>query len=225
MSASPYSSTGLNDGTDVWRIASAADRFEAPHVRQRAAPCTDEAREAKRSEPRLSFGSSRVSLERDETADGLVESDAALELFSSPAWIVSRAVPRIAGRRKTSVVFLEPGEVWAFEAEGRLAFVHSAHGSADIDASLVEIEQSSLGASFARVHRSWLVNIAAIRALEHEPGATRLFVGSRLNDPSGVRVPVARDRLRAVRESLLGSAIGLRRRPDARTETRAPRDG
>jgi DNA-binding LytR/AlgR family response regulator len=155
--------------------------------------------------------------ERVEIADELVAAEDDLEpCHAGAAWMVARPVSRIAGRRKGRLVFLELGEVWAFEADERLAFVHSAHGPADIDASLVEIEQSPLGAFFGRVHRRWLVNIAAVRALEHEAGATHLFVGSRLEDPSGVRVPVARDRVRAVRESLLGSAIGLRRRSDAK---------
>jgi DNA-binding LytR/AlgR family response regulator len=120
--------------------------------------------------------------------------------------------PRIAARRKRALVFLEPGEVWAFEADARLTFVHSAHGRLDIDIPLAEIEASSLGSAFVRVHRSWLANLALVKALEHTPGETQLFVGAKIGERTGIRVPVSRDRVRPVRDVLLAGAIGVRRR-------------
>lgn len=123
--------------------------------------------------------------------------------------------PRIAARRRKSVVFLEASEVWAFEADARLTYVHSAYGKLDIDVSLAEIESSPIGLSFVRVHRSWLANLTAVKALDHDPGGTQLFVGTGLGELAGIRVPVSRDRVRSVREALLSSAIGLRRRESA----------
>jgi two-component system response regulator LytT len=119
---------------------------------------------------------------------------------------------RIAARRRSSLVFIEASEVWAFEADARLTFVHSAHGRLDIDVPLAEIEASSLGKAFARIHRSWLANLALVKALEHAPGETLLFVGSKLGERTGIRIPVSRDRARVVRETLLASAIGVRKR-------------
>jgi two-component system, LytTR family, response regulator LytT len=118
---------------------------------------------------------------------------------------------RIVARRKRSLVFLEPHEIWAFEAADRLTFVHTTHGTFDIDLSLAAVE-GSFGRAFVRVHRNWLVNAAHIKELERDGHETRLFVGAGVADTGlGVRVPVARERASAVREMLLANATGLRR--------------
>jgi DNA-binding LytR/AlgR family response regulator len=119
--------------------------------------------------------------------------------------------PRIVARRKRSLVFLEPQEIWGFEAADRLTFVHTLHGTFDIDLSLAAVE-ASFGRAFVRVHRNWLVNAAHIKELERDGHETRLFVGDGVSDAGrGVRVPVARERAAAVREMLLTNATGLRR--------------
>jgi DNA-binding LytR/AlgR family response regulator len=118
---------------------------------------------------------------------------------------------RIVARRKRNLVFLEPQEIWAFEAADRLTFVHTRHGTFDIDLSLAAVE-ASFGRAFMRVHRNWLVNAAHIKELERDGHETRLFVGSGIADSgTGMRVPVARERAAAVREMLLTNATGLRR--------------
>ncbi len=119
--------------------------------------------------------------------------------------------PRIVARRKRNLVFLESQEIWAFEAADRLTFVHTMHGTFDIDLSLAAVE-ASFGRAFMRVHRNWLVNAAHIKELERDGHETRLFVGSGIADSgTGMRVPVARERAAAVREMLLTNATGLRR--------------
>src|SRR5207253_478029 len=40
---------------------------------------------------------------------------------------------RVVARRKRSLVFIDPAEIWAFEASERLSFVHSTQGKFDID--------------------------------------------------------------------------------------------
>lgn len=118
---------------------------------------------------------------------------------------------RIVARRKRSLVFLDPEEIWAFEASDRLTFVHTQHGKFDLDLSLAAIE-GSFGRTLTRVHRSWLVNVAHIKELERDGPETRLFVGAGIGDESrGVRVPVARDRAQAIRDMLLSNATGVRR--------------
>jgi len=124
---------------------------------------------------------------------------------------VAEAPVRIVARRKRSLVFLEPREIWAFEAADRLTFVHTMHGTFDIDLSLAAVE-ASFGRAFLRVHRNWLVNTAHIKELERDGHETKLFVGEGVADAGkGVRVPVARERSAAVRELLLSNATGLRR--------------
>jgi DNA-binding LytR/AlgR family response regulator len=123
----------------------------------------------------------------------------------------SGGTSRIVARRKRSLVFLEPQEIWAFEAADRLTFVHTLHGTFDIDLSLAAVE-ASFARAFVRVHRNWLVNAAHIKELERDGHETKLFVGDGVADAGkGVRVPVARERAAAVREMLLTNATGLRR--------------
>jgi two-component system response regulator LytT len=118
---------------------------------------------------------------------------------------------RIVARRKRSLVFLAPREIWAFEAADRLTFVHTTHGTFDIDLSLAAVE-TSFGRAFVRVHRNWLVNSDHIKELERDGPETKLFVGAGVADAGkGIRVPVARERAAAVREMLLENATGLRR--------------
>jgi two-component system response regulator LytT len=137
---------------------------------------------------------------------------------------------RIVARRGRGLVFLDPSEVWAFEAADRLTSVHTAHGTFDVDLSLSAIE-ASLGRTFARVHRNWLVNATHIKRLDRDGSETTIFVGlalgaddagaanARNGTPpstssdvsSGLTVPVARERAQGVREMLLSNAMGVRR--------------
>ena len=115
---------------------------------------------------------------------------------------------RVVARRKRNLVFLDPEDIWAFEAADRLTCVHSRHGKFDIDLSLATIE-ASFGRALTRVHRNWLVNLAAVKEMEREGGEMTLLVGS-MGD-AAIRAPVARDRAKAVRELLLENATGVRR--------------
>ncbi len=115
---------------------------------------------------------------------------------------------RIVARSKKGLVLLALDEVWAFEAAGRLMFVHTTRGRFDIDMSLSAIETTFDG-EFLRVHRQWLVHTAHVRALENEDGEMLLVVGEQ--PPRTVCAPVARERRSTVRELLLQGAAGLRR--------------
>jgi DNA-binding LytR/AlgR family response regulator len=118
---------------------------------------------------------------------------------------------RIVARRRKNLVFLEPSEIWAFEAADRLTFVHTRHGRFDLDLSLSAIELS-LGRALTRVHRNWLVNASFVRELERDGSETSLFVGLAMaGEGPGIHVPVSRDRSAAVKELLLTNATGLRR--------------
>ena len=116
----------------------------------------------------------------------------------------------MVARCKRSLVFLDPADIWAFEASDRLSYVHSRLGRFDVDLSLASIE-ASFGRSLMRVHRNWLVNLDFAKALEREDGETSLFVGPSLGDESqGLHIPVSRDRAAEVRATLLANATGLR---------------
>lgn len=118
---------------------------------------------------------------------------------------------RVLARRQRTLVFLDIAEVWGFEAEERLTFVHTADGKFDFDLPL-----SSVAATFpdelVRVHRNWLVNASMVRSLERAEGEIELFIGPRFGrEQPGIRVPLARERAVKVREILLANAAGVRR--------------
>jgi len=118
---------------------------------------------------------------------------------------------RGVARRKKSLVFLDPENIWAFEAADRLTFVHAPEGRFDIDLSLAAIE-ASFGRALFRVHRNWLVNLAYVRELDRDIGGATVTVGNDLA-PEGrsIHVPVSQDRSKALRDVLLTNATGLRR--------------
>lgn len=118
---------------------------------------------------------------------------------------------RVVARSKKGLVFLHTDEVLAFEASGRLTFVHSDLGLFDVDLSLSAIE-SSFPTRILRVHRQWLINLAHVRAIDSEQGDMTVLVGGDLSDQkSGIRIPVSRERRQQVRELLLAGATGIRR--------------
>lgn len=123
----------------------------------------------------------------------------------------STAAPsRVVARSKRGLVFLGHDEVWAFEANERLTFVHCAEGRFDVDLSLSTIE-ASLGEGWFRAHRSWVVNAQHIRALERDDFGSTLVVGGTIGAESGnLRVPVARDKVQSIRDALLEGATGIR---------------
>lgn len=119
--------------------------------------------------------------------------------------------PRIVARKKKSLVFLDASEIWAFEAEERLTYVHTKHGRFDVDLSLRAIELA-LGDAVTRVHRKWLVNVDHVRELTRTSSDTMLFVGEAPSEEGkGVSVPVSRDRVAEVRDALLKQSVGMRR--------------
>ncbi|TMB13068.1 MAG: response regulator [Deltaproteobacteria bacterium] len=172
-----------------------------------AVACVGEAREALAGLP-VDVVFVDVQLCGGESGLDLVES--AVASHSEGARPAGPGPLRVVARRKRNLVFLDPAEIWAFEASDRLSFVHSRQGKFDIDLSLAAIE-TSFGRSLLRVHRNWLVNLDFARILEREDGETSLFVGPSLDDESqGVRIPVSRDRAPALRAALLANATGLR---------------
>ena len=130
------------------------------------------------------------------------------EKLPAPLAVRPRAAPRIAARKGRGYVFLGADEASAFEAEGRLVYVHAGSSRYDVDLSLAALE-ALVGEEFLRVHRSWLVRCEKVREVNREGGEMTLLLDRGTSMP--LRVPVARDRVGAVRQRLLSATIGLRR--------------
>jgi two-component system, LytTR family, response regulator LytT len=119
------------------------------------------------------------------------------------------APARVVARSRKGLVFLRREEVLAFEASGRLVFVHAVAGRFDVDLSLAAFE-ASLGHGWLRVHRNWVVQVGCIRALDRSEDGMELRLGDD-SSSAPLCVPVSRDRLQSVREALLVGATGIRR--------------
>ena len=133
------------------------------------------------------------------------------KLLARRSFVPRLGAPRIVARRGKTLVFLDPSEVWAFEAADRLTQVHTPHGTFDVDLTLSVIE-SSIGRSLMRVHRNWLVNASCIKELDRDGRDTTIFVGAGIGPQrTGVEVAVSRQRAQAVRDMLLANATGVRR--------------
>ena len=70
------------------------------------------------------------------------------------------------------------------------------------------MESALVGQPILRVHRSWLVNLAAVRGLDRGEGEMMISLG---RGARTLEVPVARERATEVRERLIERAVGLRR--------------
>jgi two-component system, LytTR family, response regulator LytT len=118
---------------------------------------------------------------------------------------------RVVARSKRGLVFLPQQEVWAFEASERLSFVHAPAGRFDVDLSLAAVE-ASLGPGWLRVHRNWVVNQAHVKALERDELGSSLVLGDAgAGEKGDLRVPIARDKVQMVRDTLLAGTTGIRR--------------
>jgi DNA-binding LytR/AlgR family response regulator len=118
----------------------------------------------------------------------------------------------VVARRRRDLVFLEAVDVWGFQAEEGLRFVHCAQGRYDVDLSLAEIQASVLGHLFRRVHRCWLVSLRHVKAFDQFSGNTWLRLGASPGEQAGIRVPVSTCCTREVRKALLAGTVGVRRR-------------
>lgn len=106
---------------------------------------------------------------------------------------------RIASRVGERISFFELSTVTHFIAQDKLTFaVVNGHRHA-VDQTIVELERRLDPARFLRVHRSALVNVNWI----HEVNSW--FAGKvilSLKDPQRTQIPVARDRVRALKSTM-----------------------
>jgi len=106
---------------------------------------------------------------------------------------------RIASRVGERIAFLELDSVTHFIAQDKLTYAVVAGRQHAIDQTIVELEQRLDPSRFLRVHRSAIVNVDRI----HEVNSW--FAGKvilTLNDAQRTQVPVARDRVRALKAQM-----------------------
>jgi two-component system LytT family response regulator len=90
-------------------------------------------------------------------------------------------------------------DVTHVQARERAAYAVTATAEHLLDQTLVELERRLDPARFLRIHRATLVNLAWVSEL-HGDGDGHLMV--RLKDARHTELPVARDRVRPLKERL-----------------------
>jgi two-component system, LytTR family, response regulator len=106
---------------------------------------------------------------------------------------------KIASRVGERVQFVELTNVTHFQAKDKLTYAVSTGKSYVVDASIAELEQKLDPRKFIRIHRSTLLN------LDHVQEVHQWFAGGvivRLKDQDRTELPVARDRVRALKQHL-----------------------
>jgi two-component system LytT family response regulator len=106
---------------------------------------------------------------------------------------------RIASRVGERIVFLDLDAVTHFIAQDKLTYAVVNGRQHCVDRTITELEQQLDPATFLRVHRSALVNVDWIQAID------AWFAGKvvlSLKDAQHTQLPVARDRVRILKEHL-----------------------
>lgn len=107
-----------------------------------------------------------------------------------------RRIPSKLGDR---VQFVDLDKITHFFAEGKLTYAATPNKNFVVDDSIVQLEAKLDPAQFQRIHRAFLVNLAAVAEVCSWFGGRMV---ARLNDAAHTELPIARDRVRALKERL-----------------------
>jgi len=107
-----------------------------------------------------------------------------------------RRIPSKLGDR---VQFVDLERVTHFFAEGKLTYASTPGRNYVVDDSIVQLEGKLDPAQFQRIHRSYLVSLAAVTEICSWFGGKMV---ARLNDEARTELPIARDRVRSLKERL-----------------------
>jgi DNA-binding LytR/AlgR family response regulator len=103
---------------------------------------------------------------------------------------------RVTAKRGAKILVLSPAEIRWFEADETLVFARTTSGRVLVERTLTDLEQT-MGPTFFRSHRRYLVNLAYIR--EILPGDAGTYEIA-IRDEERDRVPLSRRQARKLRE-------------------------
>jgi two-component system LytT family response regulator len=106
---------------------------------------------------------------------------------------------RIASKIGDRVQFIDLARVTHFFAEGKLTWAASGGKNFIVDDSIAQLERRLDPAQFHRIHRAHMVNLSAVAEVASWFGGRMV---ARLNDAAKTELPVARDRVKSLRERL-----------------------
>lgn len=106
---------------------------------------------------------------------------------------------RVASKLGDRVQFIDLDRITHFFAAGKLTWAATPGKNHVIDDSIVQLEAKLDPAKFHRIHRGCLVNLARVDEVVSWFGGKMV---ARLNDPARTELPIARDRVRSLKQKL-----------------------
>jgi DNA-binding LytR/AlgR family response regulator len=138
-------------------------------------------------------------LERNTTLDP-TRYQVMLERLSAALGQHGRSFPRrISSKLGDRVQFVELEKVTHFFADGKLTYAATNEKNFVVDDSIVQLEARLDPSQFHRIHRAYLVNLSAVAEVCSWFGGGMV---ARLNDAAHTELPVARERVKGLKERL-----------------------
>jgi two-component system LytT family response regulator len=106
---------------------------------------------------------------------------------------------RISSKVGDRIQFVDLNKVSHFFAEGKLTYAVSAGKNYVVDNSIVQLEAKLDPSQFLRIHRAYLVNQSAVAEICSWFGGKMI---ARLNDQAHTELPIARDRVKSLKDRL-----------------------
>jgi two-component system, LytTR family, response regulator len=107
-----------------------------------------------------------------------------------------RRIPSKLGDR---VQFVDLEKVTHFFADGKLTYAATKEKNFVVDDSIIQLEARLDPSQFQRIHRAYLVNLSAVAEVCSWFGGRMV---ARLNDPAHTELPIARERVKSLKERL-----------------------
>jgi two-component system, LytTR family, response regulator len=125
------------------------------------------------------------------------DQDARLERLLQVLDRSKTSAQRIAVRRGAKVLLVEPSTVVFCRAEDKYTVLYTADGEHIVDRTIEELERSLDPATFLRIHRSAIVNLAFVKELTAVEGGRFLVA---LTTPAGAQLQASRAGAKMLRE-------------------------
>lgn len=110
----------------------------------------------------------------------------------------ARRLSRVPTTSNQQVSFVDTAQVRCIESQGHYCRVRTEQGWQFCNLSISDLQERLDPAQFHRVHRCFIVNLAAVDTLEREGSRTQLW----LRDEPRLPIPVSRSEVVALRKAL-----------------------
>ena len=144
-----------------------------------------------------------AKLERSRAGDPAeyrAQYEAMLERLTAALGQQERQYPRrISSKLGDRVQFIDLEKVTHFFADGKLTYAATKEKNFVVDDSIIQLEARLDPHQFQRIHRAYLVNLSAVAEVCSWFGGKMV---ARLNDAARTELPIARERVKSLKERL-----------------------